>query len=69
MNKIRERGIITKINKGGLFSVKLPDLNHTVVCQPSGRIRIKKVHLCLGDDVDVEITPYDLDKGRIVWRH
>lgn len=69
MSKIRERGSIIEAHRGGKFKVKLQDLDHCVIATLSGKIRKTRIILCLGDDVSVELSPYDLTKGRIVWRH
>lgn len=42
---------------------------HEVVCHLSGKIRKFRINILPGDQVDVELSPYDLTKGRIVYRH
>lgn len=69
MNKIQHRGIITQEQKGGHFIVALIDLEHTVTARIGGKMRIRRIKLCIGDEVSVELSPYDLTKGRITWRH
>jgi len=69
MDRIIQRGTIIEEHKGGHFIVELPDLEHKVEARLSGKIRISRIHLCVGDEVTVELSPYDLTKGRITWRH
>lgn len=69
MSKIRERGTITEAHKGGQFTVKLQDVDHCVIATISGKMRKRRIILCIGDDVSVEISPYDLKRGRITRRH
>ncbi len=41
---------------------------HQLLCHLAGRMRVHRVHILPGDKVRVEMTPYDLEKGRIVYR-
>jgi len=55
-----------------MFRVKLLDENypdHVVLAHISGRMRINYIRILPGDKVTIELTPYDLTKGRIVFRH
>jgi len=61
-------GIVVECLPGALFRVKLEN-EHTVIATISGKIRRYNINILLNDKVDVEITPYDLSKGRIVYRH
>lgn len=70
MDRIRHRGIIKEIQRGDNFLVVLADhTSHVVKAYLSGKMRIDKITLAMGDAVDVELSPYDLTRGRIVWRH
>lgn len=51
----------------GNFKVKLPN-DHIVLAYISGKMRQKSIKAILGDKVDVEFCPYDLTKGRIIFR-
>lgn len=42
--------------------------DHQLLCHLAGRMRVHRVHILPGDNVRVEMTPYDLEKGRIVYR-
>ncbi len=61
-------GIVVECLPGALFRVKLEN-EHIVIATISGKIRRCNINILLNDKVDVEITPYDLSKGRIVYRH
>jgi len=55
------------------FKVKIEDANypsdHPILCHLSGKMRVNYIRIIPGDNVTVELTPYDLSKGRIVYRH
>lgn len=52
-----------------LFHVRLPDNDQLILCHTSGRIRQNRIRIAVGDRVTVEMTPYDLTKGRVTYRH
>ena len=49
------------------FKVKLPN-GHIVTATISGKLRMNYIKILVGDTVTVEVTPYDISKGRITWR-
>ena len=51
-----------------LFRVKLDDSEKIILCYLSGKMRKNYIKILPGDKVKVEMTPYDLDRGRIVYR-
>jgi translation initiation factor IF-1 len=61
-------GKITDVLPNQMFKVKLEQGDHEVICYTGGRMRQNKIRLILGDSVKVEMSPYDLTKGRIVYR-
>ena len=61
-------GVVTDVLPEGRFRVKL-DNEHEVLAYTGGRMRRNKIRTIAGDRVTVEMTPYDLDKGRITFRH
>ena len=65
-DNIEMKGTVTGINKG-VIMVTLEN-GFEVACTISGRLRINRIRILLGDSVTVEISPYDVTKGRIVWR-
>mgnify|MGYP004445463213 CR=1 FL=1 len=52
----------------GAFRVKIDDLDHYVLCRLAGKMRKFKIRVVPGDHVTVEVSPYDMDRGRIVFR-
>jgi translation initiation factor IF-1 len=61
-------GLITEVLPNQMFKVELAN-QHIVTCYTGGRMRQNRIRLVLGDNVTVEMTPYDLTKGRIIYRH
>ena len=61
------RGTIEELLPGGKFRVKLEN-EHEVIAHLSGKMRMHRIRLGIGDEVKVELTPYDLTKGRITFR-
>ena len=45
------------------------DNGHKVLCYTAGKLKKFKIRMLVGDKVTIEMTPYDLSKGRIVYRH
>ena len=60
-------GMVTKVLPGTMFHVELPN-KHQVLAHISGRMRKRFIRLSIGDRVRLEMTPYDGDKARIVYR-
>lgn len=61
------RGTVDELLPGAKFRVKLEN-DHEVIAHLSGKMRVHNIRLNVGDEVKVEITPYDLSKGRITYR-
>ena len=66
-NTLKLNGTITKLIPKGEFEVLLEN-GHTVTAHVSGKIRTNFIRILVGDKVSVEITAYDLTRGRIVYR-
>jgi len=64
---IEMRGVVDELLPAAAFKVKLEN-GHEIIAHLSGRMRMNKIRLLTGDRVKVEFTPYDLFKGRIVYR-
>ena len=62
------KGIVTECLPNAFFKVNLEN-QHNVIATISGKIRKNNINILKDDRVDVEITPYDLDKGRIIYRY
>ena len=66
-NIIEAQGKVVDLIKGGFFKVELEG-GHIVEAHVSGKIRNNSIRILLGDRVTVEISPYDLTRGRIKYR-
>ncbi|MDR1031592.1 MAG: translation initiation factor IF-1 [Holosporales bacterium] len=60
-------GEVTEVLPNTMFRVKLEN-GHTILAHASGRMRKNRIRVLAGDKVQVEMTPYDLTKGRIIFR-
>ena len=60
-------GEIEEVLPDGRFRVRLEN-DHSVIVYTAGRMRRGRIRTVVGDRVQVEMTPYDLDKGRLIYR-
>ena len=65
--KLEFKGKVTELLPNAMFKVKL-DNDHEVIAHTSGKMRKNRIRVLAGDRVTVEMTPYDLTKGRITFR-
>jgi translation initiation factor IF-1 len=65
---IEFEGIVTELLPDTRFRVQL-DNGHAIIAYTAGRMRKNRIKTLAGDRVTVEMSPYDLDKGRVVFRH
>ncbi len=61
------KGKVTELLPNAMFRVRLEN-NHEVLAHTAGKLRKNRIRVLTGDDVLVEVTPYDLTKGRIIFR-
>lgn len=61
-------GVVLELLPNAMFRVKL-DNGHEVLAHTSGRMRKNRIRVLAGDRVNVEMTPYDLTKGRVTFRY
>ena len=61
-------GVVTELLPNAMFRVRL-DNNHEVLAHTSGKMRTNYIRIVPGDRVLVELSPYDLSKGRITFRY
>lgn len=66
-DSIEFEGSIIDVMPNQTFKVQLEN-DHVVVCYTSGKLRKHRIRLVLGDLVKIEMTPYDMTKGRITYR-
>lgn len=64
---IEVEGVVVEALRNAEFRVKLTN-NHEITAYVSGKLRIHSIRILPGDAVKLEMSPYDLTKGRIVWR-
>ena len=64
---IEFEGEVLEALPNAMFSVKL-DNGHQILAHISGKLRMNYIKILPGDKVTVEISPYDLTRGRILWR-
>ena len=65
---IKFEGTVTELMRGGMFRVEIKEPKHEVIAQINGKMRMYKIKVLLGDTVELEVSPYDLNKGRITRR-
>lgn len=66
-SSIEQFGVVTESLSNSMFRVEL-DNGISIICHISGKIRVNNIRITPGDKVKVEMSPYDLTKGRIVVR-
>ena len=64
---IEFEGIVSELLPNAMFRVTLEN-DHQILAHTSGKMRKNRIRVLLGDRVNVEMTPYDLTKGRITFR-
>ena len=62
------KGKVTELLPNAMFRVKLEN-NHEVLAHTAGKLRKNRIRVLAGDQGTVEVTPYDLTKGRIIFRY
>jgi translation initiation factor IF-1 len=65
---IEAEGIVVEPLPNAMFRVQLSN-GHVVLAHVSGKMRMKFIKILPGDKVMLELSPYDLARGRIVWRY
>ena len=66
-DSIEFQGIVMELLPNAMFKVKL-DNDYEILAHSSGKMRKNRIRVLAGDKVTVEMTPYDLTKGRITFR-
>ena len=65
---IEVEGKVLEVVPGGEFKVELPN-GHIIIASISGKMRMNYIRIAAGDKVTVELSPYDLTRGRITYRN
>lgn len=61
-------GTVDEVLPGSMYRVKVDDVNTILTCYTGGRLKQHKIKIILGDRVRVEVSVYDLTKGRVTYR-
>lgn len=64
---IETEGVVTEALPNAMFMVELPN-HHVILAHISGKLRMNFIRILPGDKVTIELSPYDLTRGRITWR-
>ena len=64
---IEVEGVVTESYPNAMFEVQLPN-GHKILAHVSGKMRMNFIRIYPGDKVTIELSPYDLTRGRITWR-
>ena len=64
---IEVEGVVTEAFPNAMFEVELPN-GHKILAHVSGKMRMNYIRIYPGDKVTIELSPYDLTRGRITWR-
>ncbi len=67
-NLIKQDGIIEEALSNAMFRVRLEN-DHRIIATISGKMRMNYIRILPGDKVSVEMSPYDLSRGRIIYRY
>jgi len=67
-DQIQVEGVVDEVLPNGMFRVELSN-GHQILAHLSGKMRKFHIRITQGDNVTLEMSPYDLDKGRITYRH
>ncbi len=67
-DNIETEGVVVECLRNAMFKVKLAN-GYIVTCTISGKIRMHYIKIIEGDTVKIEMSPYDISKGRIIYRN
>lgn len=61
-------GTVEEVLPGSMFKVKVDNMPSVLLCYTGGKLKQHKIKIILGDRVKIEVSPYDLTKGRVTYR-
>lgn len=61
-------GKVEEVLPNSTFRVKVDNMDHCILCYMGGKLKQHKIKVIMGDKVKVEMSPYDMTKGRITYR-
>ena len=68
-DSLKFSGKVTEVLPNATFRVLLNDTEHKILAYLGGKLRQHTINILLGDSVQVEMSPYDMTRGRIVYRN
>jgi translation initiation factor IF-1 len=66
---VKAKGVVTESLPNAMFRVKLHESGEVILAHVRGKMRKHFIRVLVGDEVDVEMSPYDLTRGRIMFRY
>ena len=63
------QGVVDEVLPNATFRVIINDSQHKIIAYLGGRLRQNNIKVLMGDEVEIEMSPYDLTKGRITYRN
>lgn len=67
-NVIELTGVVDEVLPANMFRVRVENIPDPLLCYLGGKLKQNKIRVILGDDVKLEVSAYDLSKGRITYR-
>ena len=61
-------GVVQEVLPGSMYRIAVDNLPNILTCYTSGKLKQHKIKIILGDKVKIEVSPYDLTKGRVTYR-
>ena len=61
-------GTVDEVLPGNMFRVRVENIPNLLLCYMGGKLKQHKIRIILGDNVKIEVSPYDLTKGRVTYR-
>lgn len=61
-------GLVNDVLPGNMFKIKIDNTEHTMLCYLGGKLKQHKIKVIQGDKVKIEASPYDLSRGRVIYR-
>lgn len=61
-------GVVTEVLPANMYRVKVDNMEHVLLAYLGGRLKQNKIKIILGDKVRLEVSTYDLSKGRVTYR-
>lgn len=62
-------GVVEEVLPNAVFRVMLSDSDHVITAYLGGKLRQNRIRVLTGDRVEIEMSPYDLNRGRIIYRN